>query len=94
MTEAEIKDILEKINWDTPRSTDDLYKEFTGEKVENGIGMKWFYIKLWKQLYFQEMYKLLGDEKLKDALSDEVIKGVHPQGYRNRLFNAKRILYS
>ncbi len=93
-TEEEIKKILKQINWDTPHTTEDFYKVFTGE-VERvgGVDMQYIYMKLVKHLYFHDLYKLLGEKRLKDALSDEVIRGVFPQGFRERLYNAKRLLY-
>ena len=67
MSEEEIKQILREINWDTPLTTDDYYRVFTGEISEyKGLTLRDIYIKLWKARYFHDLYKLLGEERLKE----------------------------
>ena len=93
-SEEEIKKILKQINWDTTHSTEELYKVFA-RKVDSigGLTIGQIYMKLLKHLYFNDLYKLLGKERLKDALSDDIIRGVFPPLFRERLYNAKRLLY-
>lgn len=93
-TEEQIKKVLKEINWDTTLTVDELYQIFTGkaERIK-GVTLRHIYAKLLKHLYFHELYKMLGDDRLREALTDEVIRGVFPQGYRNKLYNVKRLLY-
>lgn len=94
MSEQEIKDILSKINWDTPHDTDELYRIFTGELDHiGGVDKKWIYARILNTFNWYTVLKIIPQDELPRLLSDEVIDKLFPRQLRNKYRHVRSALF-
>lgn len=94
MSEEEIKTILSKINWDTPYSTDQLYRIFTGaESHAGGIDKEWIYLRILNTYNWYTVLKIFPKNELPFLLSDKVIARLFPRQLRNKYLHVRSALF-
>jgi hypothetical protein len=94
MSNQEIKNILTKINWDTPLSNDDLYRIFTGkEKKIGGIDKVWIYSRILNSFNWYTVLEIIPKDELPFLLSDKVINNLFPRQLRNKYQYVRSALF-
>jgi hypothetical protein len=94
MSEQELKAILSKINWDTPLSTDELYRIFTGtESHISSIDKKWVFLRILNTFNWYTVLKIIPEKELPFLLSDEVINNLFPRQLRNKYQHVRSALF-
>lgn len=94
MTEQEIKQVLKKINWDTPHTVDELYSVFTGKVQQVGsIDKDWLYTRILNGNRWYKVLEIYSDEELKEALSKKNINNLFPRVLREKYEHIRNFLY-
>jgi len=93
LTTRQRKELLSKLYWDldySPEYIDSLLAD--AGKEDRSIEKLNFYRRLLKTYDWYTLLKLVPPYRLKQLLSDEVIKGIHPKELQNKYLYARRIL--
>lgn len=94
MAEQEIKNILSKINWDTPISSDELYRIFTGAESQiGGIDKNWIYLRILNTFNWYTVLKIIPEKELPLLLSDDVINNLFPRQLRIKYQHVRSALF-
>jgi hypothetical protein len=95
MSDEAIKEILSKINWDTPFSNDDLYQVFTGKREKIGsIDKTKIYTRILNTFNWYTVMKIIPKEEWPFLLSDNVINKLFPRQLRNKYLHVRTVLFS
>lgn len=92
LSDEELKIVLKRVVWDYNISPDDLLAIFKGEMEGRGVDREQLYAKILNTYHWHQIIKWFGYEKSQSFLKDEVISMLFPVSYRQKMFNAKRIL--
>jgi hypothetical protein len=95
MTNDEKNKLLKKLFWDYDFTSNELNALLNG-KIDRiaHIDINSFYARLLTYTGWYTIIDIIGKERLKDALSDSVIKKIFSRSLKNKYATAKRILYS
>ncbi len=94
MSDTRIKDVLSKINWDTPLSNDELYQVFTGARQQIGsIDKNWIYARILNTFNWYTVLKIIPGDELPFLLSDKVINNLFPRQLRNKYQHVRSALF-
>jgi hypothetical protein len=92
-TDKELLNHLRLVLWDTNIPAEDLLPLLKGEKDEvNGFTRSNLYLKIVNGFNWHKVRHIIPEDRLKEALSDEVINGLFPRSLRNKYRYVRSLL--
>lgn len=91
LSEQEIKENLKLLLWDTTATVDDAYALLMDD-VPCRIPMHNLYQKILTTFPWYLVMKIIPEEKIGFAMSDEVLNGLFPKQMRDNYLNARRFI--
>ena len=91
--EEEITDRLKLLMWDTKISSGELVLLLKGERDQiNGFTRKNLFAKILNGYNWHAVRKIIPENELKEALSDEVVNGLFPRTLREKYRYVRSLL--
>ncbi len=85
---------LKPLSWDMNLSEEELEELFSGKKkMIRGITSQNIYVKLLSSYNWYTLLKIAGKEKLREILTDDIIKNLKSKTLQEKYFYARSVLF-
>lgn len=89
-----IQEHRKQLSWDVNLSQQELEELFSGKKkIIRGVTSENIYVKLLSSYNWYTLLKIAGKEKLREMLTDDVIKRLKSKALQQKYFYARRVLF-
>jgi hypothetical protein len=89
-----INQYLKPLSWDVNLSEEEMEELFSGKKkIIRGITSQNIYVKLLSSYNWYTLLKIAGKEKLREILTDDIIKKLKSKTLQQKYFYARSVLF-